>query len=53
MKLEEKPWEPKQESQQKLACRNSGLSVERCVKDLLPCMTLKEEHLAHYTIDMR
>jgi hypothetical protein len=33
--------------------RNSGLSVERCVKDLLSRMTLKEEHLAFYDVDMR
>jgi hypothetical protein len=45
--------EPKQKSQQKLACRNSGLSVERCVKDLLSCMTLKDEHLAFYNAGMR
>ena len=45
--------EPKQKSQQELACRSSGLSAERCVKDLLPSMTLKDEHLALYNIDMR
>jgi len=53
MNLDDKPWELKQKPQQKLACRNSGHSVERCVKDLLSCVTLKEEHVTFCNIDMR